>query len=293
MRPAFSQVMRLAVVGDVHGHLALLYAILGRWQRESGQTIHLILQVGDLGAFGPRGGLDRATQRHARSDPEELGFRDFAGPIPPATLLDPRPPLVFIPGNHEDFEYLERKQAAAAGSLLYPVSDDAKILGLRSGTVWSATHEGRTIRVGGISGVAGRSSKRGYHPRVHLDDQEALELGDRGPGTMDILISHERPSAVFGKFRHDLGGSEALSLLIEATQPRFAFFGHYDSNDERQMGRTRVMGLTGVGYERRGAGPAKRGGIVLVDWTDGEPLVERLDPPWLRGVRLGQWKHWR
>jgi hypothetical protein len=285
--------MRIAVVGDVHGHLALLYAILGRWQRETGQPIHLILQVGDLGAFGPQSGLDRATQKHARSDPEELGFRDFAGPNPPATLLDPRPPLVFIPGNHEDFEFLERKQAAAAASLVYPVSDDGKILGLRSGTIWKTTHEGRTVRIGGISGVAGRSGKRGYHRRVHLDDEEALELAERGLGAMDILISHERPNAVLGNFRHDLGGSEALSLLIEAAQPRFAFFGHYDRNDERQMGRTRVMGLAGCGYEQRGNGPAKRGGIVMVDWTGPEPLADRLDPPWLSGVRLGQWKHWR
>ena len=285
--------MRIAIAGDVHGHLALLYAILGRWQRETGQPIHLILQVGDLGAFGPGGALDRATQRHARSDPEELGFKDFAGPNPPPTLLDPRPPLVFIPGNHEDFAYLERKQAEAGPSLVYPVSDDGKILGLRSGGVWSTTREDRTIRIGGVSGVAGRSARRGYHPRVHLDDEEALDLAERGPGAMDILISHERPSAVAGKFRHDLGGSEALSLLIEATQPRFAFFGHYDRNDEHYLGRTRVMGLTGCGYERRGAGPAKRGGIVMLDWSGSDPLLERLDPEWLRGLRLGEWKHWR
>ncbi|MGQ0702351.1 MAG: metallophosphoesterase, partial [Gemmatimonadales bacterium] len=108
--------MRIAVVGDVHGHLALLYAILGRWRRETGKPIHLILQVGDLGAFDPGSRLDRATQRHAQSDPEELGFGEFAGPNPPATLLDPRPPLVFIPGNHEDFELLDRCEAAAGGN---------------------------------------------------------------------------------------------------------------------------------------------------------------------------------
>ena len=36
-------VARIAVGGDVHGHLALFYAILGRWQRESGQLIDFIL----------------------------------------------------------------------------------------------------------------------------------------------------------------------------------------------------------------------------------------------------------
>jgi predicted phosphodiesterase len=42
--------MNIAVVGDVHGHLALMYAILGRWQQESGRRIDLILQLGDMGA---------------------------------------------------------------------------------------------------------------------------------------------------------------------------------------------------------------------------------------------------
>src|SRR3972149_4740339 len=102
-------VMRIAVVGDVHGHLALLYAVLGRWQGETGRSIDLVLQVGDLGAFpGARG--DRATNRPAARDHEERGFAEFAGNNPPPTLLDPRPPLVFIPGNHEDFGYLEAKR---------------------------------------------------------------------------------------------------------------------------------------------------------------------------------------
>ena len=125
--------MYLAVAGDVHGHLALLYAILGRWQRESGRSFDLILQVGDLGAFASGSELDRATQRHARTDPEEMGFRDFARPEPPRTLLDPRPPLVFIPGNHEDFDFLARHEARAGASPVYPITPDGKIQALRSG----------------------------------------------------------------------------------------------------------------------------------------------------------------
>src|SRR3990172_2001935 len=66
-------VMRIAVVGDVHGHLALLYAVLGRWQGETGRSIDLVLQVGDLGAF-PDARVDRATNRHAARDHEERGF---------------------------------------------------------------------------------------------------------------------------------------------------------------------------------------------------------------------------
>ena len=160
--------MRIAVVGDVHGHLALLYAILGRWQRETGHSIHLILQVGDLGAFGPDSVLDRATVRHAQGDPEELGFAEFARADPPATLLDPRPPLVFIPGNHEDFELLDHREAAAPNTAVYPITDDGLILGLKSGRIWRFDHDGSGIRVAGVSGVAGRGHKKPMHGRVNL-----------------------------------------------------------------------------------------------------------------------------
>src|SRR5262249_21228997 len=131
-------VMNIAVVGDVHGHLALMYAILGNWQIETNRKIDLILQCGDMGAFVPTSRLDRATIRRKDDDPEELGFGEFAGASPPATLLDPRPPLVFIPGNHEDFHFLEeRDRATPPSEAVYPVSDDRKIMALRSGRIWT------------------------------------------------------------------------------------------------------------------------------------------------------------
>lgn len=286
--------MRIAVVGDVHGHLALLYAILGRWRRETGNPIHLILQVGDLGAYGAESTLDRATRRHAESDPEELGFAEFAGASPPATLLDPRPPLVFIPGNHEDFELLDRAEAESARDTAdYPVVEDGRILALKSGRVWRFEHEGQLLKVAGVSGIEGRGHKKPVHQRVHLVEAHALELAERGAGAADIVITHERPSLAAGNFRHDLGGSLALTLLLESLQPRLAFFGHYDRPGEWQVGRTQVFGLTGCGYEQRGAGPVKRRGIVIVEWGEHGPTVEWLEPDWLAGVRLGDWKRWR
>ncbi len=267
-----SDIMRIAVAGDVHGHLALLYRQLGRWRERTGHAIDLILQVGDLGAFGPDSALDRATQRHAADDPEELGFAQFAGEHPPATPLDPRPPLVFIPGNHEDFDLLERAEhAAPAGDPLYSVSRDGLIHGLRSGHVAELSAAGRTVRVGGVSGVANRPQRPGRHPRLHLCEEDALALAE--PGRIDILISHDRPSSVGGRFRHDLGGSEALQVLVETAEPALAFFGHYDRWGEWRIGETRVFGLAGVGYDRRGSRQVRRNGIVVVEWDQGAGTV--------------------
>jgi hypothetical protein len=285
-------VARIAVVGDVHGHLELLYAILGRWQRETGVPIDLILQVGDLGAFPAT--LDRATVRHANTDPEELGFARFAGDDPPRTLLDPRPPLVFIPGNHEDFAYLGRcADGTRADAPLVPVSRDKRILELRSGRVWTCEFpDAQRVRIAGVSGVANRGRKQHLHRRLHLDDDHAIALAARGPGSVDILISHERPAGTEGRFRHDLGGSDSLHLLIEEAQPQLAFFGHYDRPGEWSIGRTQVIGLSGCGYERGGAWRVKPGAIAIIDTGGASFAVDRLTTSWLAAATRDTWRHW-
>lgn len=285
--------MRIAIVGDVHGHLALLYAILGRWRREAGNAVDLILQVGDLGAFGAASPVDQATRRHAAIDPEELGFAEFEGANPPRTLLDPRPPLVFIPGNHEDFELLARCEIGVSWTdAVYPVTRDGTILALKSGRIWSFDHPDGALRLGGVSGVAGRPARPGRHPRMYLDDEEALHLGGFGPGAVDIVITHDRPASVRGGFRHDLGGSEALQLMLESLQPRIACFGHYDQPGEWAVGPTRVFGLAGAGYKGRGTGTVNRHCILMVEWYHGQMSVEWLEPAWLRSARPGDWRRW-
>ncbi len=285
--------MRIALVGDVHGHLALLYAVLGRWRRETGNAIDLILQVGDLGAFGADSPLDQATRRRAEIDPEERGFAEFEGSSPPRTLLDPRPPLVFIPGNHEDFELLARREAAAPGTeAVYPVTSDGAILALKSGRVWRFDHPDGAVRVAGISGVAGRRAKQGRHPRMYLDEAVALEFAALGAGEVDIVITHDRPASVRGSFRHDLGGSDAIQLMLESLHPGLACFGHYDTPGEWAIGPTRVIGLAGAGYKGRGTGTVNRRCILIVDWRDGTATTEWLEPAWLPSTRPGDWRQW-
>lgn len=285
--------MRIAIAGDVHGHLSLLYAILGRWQRESGRAIDLILQVGDLGAFGADSAVDHATRRRAEVDAEELGFAEFET-SPPPTLLDPRPPLVFIPGNHEDFELLARHEAVApAGDAVYPVTRDGTILALKSGRVWRVDHPDGPLRVAGVSGVAGRPARQGRHPRLHLDEAGALALAAAGAGAADLVITHERPSSVRGPFRHDLGGSESLQQMLESVQPLVACYGHYDTAGEWNIGATRVFGLAGAGYKGRGTGTVRQRCILMVEWHAGRAVPEWLEPDWLPATRPGDWRRWK
>jgi hypothetical protein len=69
-----SDMLHIAVLGDLHGHFTLAYRVLKRWEREHSLTLDLVLQVGDLGAFPPPFRLDKATKRFAEHDSDELGF---------------------------------------------------------------------------------------------------------------------------------------------------------------------------------------------------------------------------
>lgn len=285
--------MNIAVVGDVHGHLPLMYAVLGRWQRETGRRISLILQVGDLGTFLPTSQVDSATRKYAERDPDELGFGEFAGTDPPQTLLDPRPPLVFIPGNHEDFGFLAECAARVpVDEPLYPVSADGKIRALRSGRIWTFVEGDERVRIGGASGAANLRRKHGRHERCHLQEDEALQLAGAGRGAFDILIAHDRPDRLWGGSHHGPDGSPALRLVVDAVGPCFAFFGHYNRSGEWAIGSTRVIGLSDCGYDHKRDWHIDEDGVGVIEWTGAEPGFERVAPEWLKSSTRYDWRHW-
>ncbi|MGQ0737136.1 MAG: hypothetical protein ACT4QD_26255 [Acidobacteriota bacterium] len=240
----------------------------------------------------PDSTLDHATKRFAERDPEELGFGDFADPHPPTTLLDPRPPLVFIPGNHEDFAYLERCEARVpASAATYPVSNDGRIQALRSGRIHTFERGGQRVRIGGVSGAANLKAKAGRHERCHLNDDEAMALAASGRHGFDILISHDGPDSLWSGALRSGWGSEALRLVVEEVAPAFAFFGHYNIGAEWTIGRTQVIALSDCGYERTLEERIDRNGIGILTWSD-SPSFERLEPDWLLMATRRTWRHW-
>src|SRR5215213_936056 len=97
--------MNIAIFADIHGRILLCFKLCARWERETGEQIDLVLQAGDLGAYPDLQRLDRATIKHARTDPSELGFAtsfaEWHGEIA-EVLSNTSFPLIFVRGNHED-----------------------------------------------------------------------------------------------------------------------------------------------------------------------------------------------
>ena len=70
------------IFGDLHGRVLPAVRLASAWARDHGRPLAGVLQVGDLGYFPDPARLDKATIRHAKDDPLELGVLDVVVPTP-------------------------------------------------------------------------------------------------------------------------------------------------------------------------------------------------------------------
>ena len=105
------------VFGDLHGRILPAFRFASWWSARTGCALAGLLQVGDLGYFPDLSRCDKATLRHAKDDPLELGALDVAARTDRADRVFDDPhcsfDLWFTAGNHEDFDELERFARAA------------------------------------------------------------------------------------------------------------------------------------------------------------------------------------
>jgi hypothetical protein len=281
----------IAVLGDVHGHLTLAYRLLRRWERETGRTLDLILQVGDLGAFPPPFRLDRATKRFAESDPDELGFAGYYEGDPEAgAILGPDGPaeeriaadLVFIRGNHEDFEFLD--EVAAGANAPVPVDAYQKILYLPNGGRLTFHRGSHRITIGGLGGIS-MDGRPGRDPvSEHYTASEVRKLRARGE-RIDVLVSHEPPEGAADAIhpRYAGGGSRDVLDLIRELRPKYHFAGHYHEPGQALAvpGETQSYELNAVNFVRPHR--LNPGCIGILRWAGAdESAFTILDEPWLK-----------
>lgn len=271
-----------------------MYEIVAALEQQLERQVDLVVQVGDFGVWPNPDKLDEATRRHggAGDFPRWLAERRAA----------PRPTL-FIPGNHEDFEYL--------GSLEH----DELLPNLRL-LPWAGVVELEGLRIGGLGGCY---SSRSYamkslsgRRRRHYCKEEVRQLSRAG--RLDLLLIHDAPAGRFQDIRPDwprawTTHAEGLAELVEATRPQLCLHGHLHGRFERRLGGVPVSGLTAVPW----AGCAivfeiaagDRGVQVVAEWSrtpswgahvdqalaaappvDVRPLVDLLDE-WRDAVLAG------
>jgi hypothetical protein len=230
----------IAVFGDTHGRLRLMFQLCRLWQLRHKRHLDGILQCGDLGYFPDLSRIDDATRRFADEDPEELGFANFFGfPDPleqdgrltkclegPADSLDTvRVPAMWCHGNHEDFDELAY---TARGPSPCPVDYFGKLIYLPSGTVTEVAGV-RVAAVGGSFGERQHHKPRNGGQAGDYDSWQRINSSVcdqvRAAQPIDVLISHVAPASAPGEVH--CSGSYDLRDLVQDCQPHYHFFAHH------------------------------------------------------------------
>lgn len=286
--------MHIAVFGDLHGHLRLMWKLASYWQKAHEQRLDLILQCGDIGYFPEPERLDKATRNYLKKDPEELGFADYfrPGPLPngddqkirsimdgdPIDFATVKAPVYACSGNHEDFEALEE---VAGHRDVFTIDRYGRLHMVRSGTALDL----RGLNVGFIGG--GPEQERKPHdmdPWSRVTEQACDRLVD---DTLDVLITHAGPQQPAGPL---VGGSLRLRRFVERAQPRIHLFAHHGRPIEPgKIGGTRYWYLRDVAFDGPPhdltAGPLMQGCMAVLrgDNSDSDQLdVETVDEDWMR-----------
>lgn len=244
--------MLLCAAGDIHGAMNHLYDDVLAFEAVLGVRFDYVLQVGDFGIWPDVSRVDRATRKHGEAGdfPMWLGERREA----------PRPTL-FIKGNHEDFEWLDKqREREILPGLTY----------LRNGHTADLIGDGAArIRVAGVGGCHGPSdylrrsdSLRGYARRHYTGDEIDRLAGADG---VDIVLTHDAPVGV--PFPRDRRGkpyiseAQGLDVLLARLRPRVCFFGHHHARVDAVVAGVRCIGLNRVGMP---------GNLVAIDMEQGQ-----------------------
>ncbi len=290
------------------------------WEETHGERIVQALSVGDLGIFRSFHHMDRASQRWARKHPEELGFSKLFFGFDPTThklerhpmtaevLSRARADLHFVPGNHEDHQYLGMLWERYATSLDQPIAVDRDWEGDAAGRYDEDEFWGHgrihVLPQSNCVAIPGPLDEVTWEPRYEVQVRALNALraytmrSDWSTGRderIDILLTHEtykwRLEGFDRTHRRDDWGSGKLRDLILRAGPRYHFFGHHHryypevelSHD--RGGVTRSVGLNQVIFQTRDSN-ISQGSFGILHISDPDDMrFEIVDDDWYQRLR--------
>lgn len=284
--------MNIAVFADLHGRIRLCFKLCARWQHETGKSIDLILQAGDLGAYPDTSRLDRATIKHARKDPTELGFStDFATyrdevaqDLSPTTC-----PMIFVRGNHEDHDWLDRLEKQTTNPI-FPVDVYQRIFCLKTGVPYTFQKDDERITVVGIGRLGALPGEQDATQHKYIQQYEMERLYNADNLHCDILLTHDT-ALDFVTLNY---GMEEIRLVLNAEKPTYHFHGHVggapthhtDANEY-----TQVIKLADLHWDRQHPDlRIEHGSMGILRWhSPNDHAFSLVEDEWLNEYTAQTW----
>ncbi|MDO5068147.1 MAG: metallophosphoesterase [Propionibacteriaceae bacterium] len=266
--------MRVAVFADIHGKFLLPFKLVHRYQQETGRAVDAILQCGDMGAYPDLDSLDKATQRHARWDRDELGFHDdFVTPRPGIAefLAELGIDMICVRGNHEDHEFLDRLEQRSEEAR-FPIDAYGRVLVCRSGVRQELRVGQDVLSFVGVGRIGDRKG-RDHAPFIQPHERAAMKRLHKLREDVDVLISHDQETADPEGY-----GMVELRELLNHVAFGFHFYGHTGAPFTRGMASNGVTESVKVKeLEFTPSGVLPPGCMVILEKTAGQLSLEVVD----------------
>ncbi len=294
--------MKVALFSDIHGRFRVVLRMLRCWQLAHQARLDGALIAGDTGCFADVSRFDGATRKRCMQQPEEAGFsKYFVQPLPEVWSMirqDPKLgaysslefPILFVPGNHEDFDFLAScsKQGPASNgpARTFPVDCYQMFHCIKNGTVTSlSAMDNTSIRIAGLWGI-----EQGRADAPYVISEEAVEmLMIQGPGSFDVLLTHDAALDAYSGGR----GSMLIAELIRFCEPPFHLFGHVKPREGRyeynlEGTRTRSIHLNQVTFGKNSESNLADA-MAILTWDGKQGEVEIVQDEWLSRMRSHNW----
>lgn len=206
---------KILMVGDSHGDKYFMRQMV---LKAASNDIHTIFQLGDFGFVWPGNdeSLDDLNEYAKERDVE----------------------IIFLPGNHEDWDQLDRYEIDACLSEnvtlsgFFPVRSNILYTGRVNTWYWNSV---KFAVAGGAYSIdkQWRTPGHSWWPQEELtnDDIERL-MSDVGDDPVDVLLTHDAPT--WGDFNYTLKNipeshmhRQKMSAIHKSLSPIVWFHGHY------------------------------------------------------------------
>jgi hypothetical protein len=296
--------MKVALFSDVHGRLRVALHMLRCWQVQHQAMLDAALIAGDLGCFPDVSRLDDATRRWIERDPEEGGFAEYF--VHPKSEIEAmfnglpdrgefstvRCPVLFVAGNHEDFEHLNGCRASGPAVGLpehtFPVDCYGRIHCIDNGHIIEIEgQDGTRLRIAGLWGVETAPD----HTPKKISRRAADQLISQGEGSFDLLLTHDAPNHSYLGHR----ASRTISDVLELCRPPLHVFGHaHPVNGQHEFFADPIPTHSWI-FEDVCFGKACNGNLEnamgLLTWDGREKKIELVVDDWLAQMRHRSWPH--